>query len=79
MNATQRRQRASLRRERIRELLAEKKITTVTAQAEYLGMHRATYSDLMSKRALPSLAAALRMAKRLGVQVEDIAELTEAA
>lgn len=79
MNTTQRRQRASLRRGRIRELLEAKGITTVSAQAEHLGMHRATYSELMAEKALPSLAAALRMAKRLDTTVEDIADLIEAA
>jgi DNA-binding XRE family transcriptional regulator len=63
-----------LNRTRITELLADKGVTGKTAAAEFLGVHRSVFDRWMGQKILPSLPVAVRIARRLGVKVEDLVE-----
>lgn len=63
-----------LNRTRITELLAAKGVTGKTASADFLGVHRSVFDRWMGQKILPSLPVAVRIARRLGVRVEDLVE-----
>jgi len=56
---------------RLKVLLVEKEIRQKEL-AEYVGVSQATIAMIANKKALPSLENALKIAKYLGVRVEDI-------
>jgi len=61
---------------RLKVLLVEKEIRQKEL-AEYVGVSQATIAMIANKKALPSLENALKIAKYLGVRVEDIWSLEE--
>ncbi|WDZ87227.1 helix-turn-helix transcriptional regulator [Micromonospora cathayae] len=63
-----------LNRTRITQLLADKGVTGKTAAADFLGVHRSVFDRWMAQKILPSLPVAVRIARRLGVTVEDLVE-----
>ncbi|GLY21655.1 hypothetical protein Misp04_13870 [Micromonospora sp. NBRC 101691] len=63
-----------LNRTRLTELLADKGVSGTTASADFLGVHRSVFDRWMGQKILPSLPVALRIARRLGVKVEDLVE-----
>ncbi|MEU4779225.1 helix-turn-helix transcriptional regulator [Micromonospora sp. NPDC023633] len=77
MDANNRRSDATsvqLNRERITELLAKRGVTGPSASAEFLGIHRSVFARWMDQKILPSLPAAVRIARRLEVAVEELVE-----
>lgn len=63
-----------LNRTLLTKLLADKGVTGKTAAAEFLGVHRSVFDRWMGQKILPSLPVAVRIARRLGVKVEDLVE-----
>jgi DNA-binding XRE family transcriptional regulator len=61
-----------LRSEMIRDLAAEKGFDRIEDMAEEIGISRQSLSALLNHRNLPSLQTADRLARVLGITVQDL-------